>query len=95
MNFNKLNKALCLMAPFSPIATLKVGSKVYCTSTYTEETLRAGFKGGPKSHPWLSGGTKCSGLPGIVLVFASGPNIVINRTSFYSQYCPSLDNKLP
>lgn len=36
----------------------------------------------------------CSVLPGTVLVFASFPDIIINRTPFYSQYCPSLDNKL-
>lgn len=36
----------------------------------------------------------CSALPGTVLVFASFPDIIINRTPFYSQYCPSLDNKL-
>ena len=33
-------------------------------------------------------------LPGTVLVFASFPDIIINRTPFYSQYGPSSDNKL-
>ena len=93
VNFNKLNKALCLMALFSPIATLKEGSRCTVHPHILKKPCEVGSKE-DSNQPWLSEGTMCSGLPGTVLVFASGPNIIINRTPFYSQYCPSLDNKL-